>query len=385
MATSFSRTLRALNDDAPRHIRGVAIALALLGGWIVWALAGRVSIVAVSQRARFESRAAVRQIAIPLSGRITRVNIALGQRVRRGDVLLELDAADATIRRGKAVADIGNLRRRIDGVTAQIAATRAQAAAQVNAAAAKLQQARESRTEAAHLATIESTRADRLEGLARQGLVPATDATEARSRADAARARGRGLAAAEEEAAKQQAEAASTAEVALRALDSDRIELQTQLDAEQAALQQAEVDIDRQRVRAPSDGRIGSSAELREGTWVEEGTVAASIVPDAAREVAAWFALDDMPLVRPGQSASVWLESLGRGGRRRFTATVTGIERDTSGSDFRVTLRLTAPPPQNAAIDQGFPATVTIDVQRLSPFDALLRAAGMLPAAKPAP
>ena len=37
-----------------------------------------------------------------------------------------------------------------------------------------------------------------------------------------------------------------------------------------------------------------------------------------------------------------------------------------------------------AAVDQGVPATVTIDVQRLSPFDALLRAAGMLPAAKPA-
>src|SRR5688572_8079495 len=43
-ATSFSRTLRALNDDAPRHLRGVAVALALLAAWIVWALAGRVSI-----------------------------------------------------------------------------------------------------------------------------------------------------------------------------------------------------------------------------------------------------------------------------------------------------------------------------------------------------
>jgi membrane fusion protein (multidrug efflux system) len=361
----------------------VAVALVLLAGWIVWALAGRVSIVAVSKRARFESRSAVRQIAVPLSGRIARVNISLGQSVRRGDVLLELDAADATIRRGKAMADIDNLRRRIEAVTAQITATRAQASAQKNAAAAKLEQARESRIEAAHLADIESTRADRLDRLARQGLVPATDAADARSRADAARAKGRGLAAAEEEAGKQQAEAVATAEATLRSLDSDRIELQTELAAEQAALQQADVDLERMRVRAPAAGRIGSSAELREGTWVEEGTVAASILPVESREVAAWFALDDMPLVRTGQSASVWLESLGRGGRRRFTATVTGIERDASGSEFRVTLRLAAPPPANAAVDQGFPATVTIDVQRLSPFDALLRAAGMLPAAKP--
>src|SRR5688572_30195581 len=184
-------------------MRGVAVALALLAGWITWAVAGRVSIVAISKRARFESHSAVRQIAVPVSGRITRINIALGQSVRRGDVLLELDAADATIRRGKASAEIGNLRRRVEAIDAQIAATRARASAQENAAAAKLQQAREGRTEAAHLADIESSRADRLERLAQQGLVPPTDAVDARSRADAARAKGRGLAAAEDEAAKQ--------------------------------------------------------------------------------------------------------------------------------------------------------------------------------------
>lgn len=379
MATSFSRTLRALNDDRPRHIRVVAVVLVLLAGWIVWALVGRVSIVAVSKRARFESRRAVRQIAIPVSGRITSVNIALGQGVHRGDVLIELDSADATIRRGKAIADIDLLRRRIDAFNEQIVATRALATAQTNAAAAKLRQARESRIEAAHLAEIESSKADRLGRLGQQGLVPPSDAAEARSRADAERAKGRGLAAAEEQVAKEEAEAVSTAEAKVRSLDSDRIELQAQLAADQSAVQQADVDIERLRVRAPADGRIGSSAELRPGAWVAEETVVASIVPIEPMEVAAWFALDDMPLLRTGQRASVWLDALGRGGRRRFAATVTGIERDPSGSDFRVTLRLAALPP---AVDQGFPATVTVDVRRLSPFDALLRAAGMLPAAK---
>ena len=354
----------------------------LLAAWIVWALAGRVSIVAVSKRARFESGSAVRQIAVPLSGRIARIDIALGRSVRRGDVLLELDPSDAAIRRAKSVAEIDNLHRRIDAVTAQIAATRAKSEAQTNAAAAKLQQAREARIEAAHLADIESAGAGRLDRLARQGLIPPPQATDARSRADAARAKERGLRAAEDEAAKQQAEVPSTAEAALRSLDSDRIGLQTQLTSEQASLQQADVDIERLRVRAPADGRIGSSAELRAGTFVEAGTVAASIVPAEPRDVTAWFAVTDMPLMRSGQRATVWLESLGRGGRRRFPAAITGIERDASGSDFRVTLRLASAPPPRAGIDQGLPVTVTIDVQRLSPFEALLRAAGMLPAPK---
>lgn len=360
----------------------MAVVLALLAGWIVWALAGRVSIVAVSKRARFESRRAVRQIAIPVNGRITSINIALGQRVNRGDVLIELDVADVMIRRGKAVADIDHLGRRIEAVNAQISAARTLAAAQTNAAAAKLRQARESRVEAGHLAEIESAKADRLARLGQQGLVSPSDAAEARSRADAERAKGRGLAAAEDEVAKEEAEAVSIAEGKVRSLDNDRIELQAQQAADQSAVQQADVDMERLHVRAPADGRIGSSAELRPGAWVVEGTVVASIIPIEPMEVAAWFALDDMPFLRTGQSASIWLDALGRGGRRRFAATVTGIEREPSGGDFRVTLRLLTLPSPASAIDQGFPATVTIDVQRLSPFDALLRAAGMLPGAK---
>ena len=371
-----------MNAESPRRIRAVAVALALLAGWIVWALVGRVSIVAVSKRGRFESRRAVRQIAIPVSGRITAINISLGQRVKRGDVLVELDSADATIRRAKALADIDLLQRRIEAFNGQIAATRALAAAQMNVAAAKLRQAGESRVEAAHLAEIESAKADRLGRLGQQGLVPPSDASEARSRADAERAKGRGLAAAEEQVAKERAEAISTAEAKVRSLESDRIELQGLLAADQAAVQQASVDIERLSVRAPADGRIGSSAELRPGAWVGEGTVVASIVPIEPMEVAAWFALDDMPLLRTGQPAWIWLDAQGRGGRRRFAATVTGIERDPSGTDFRVTLRLAALPPSGSGIDQGFPATVTVDVQRLSPFDVLLRAAGMLPAAR---
>jgi membrane fusion protein (multidrug efflux system) len=382
VATPFSRTLRALNGDGPRHVRGIVVVLVLLSGWLVWALAGRVSIVAVSKRARFESRRAVRQIAIPTNGRIVAINIALGQEVKRGDVLLQLDSSDATIRRAKALADIDHLRRRVDAFNAQIVATRDLALAQTNAAAAKLRQARESRIEAAHLAEIESAKADRLGRLGQQGLVPPSDAAEARSRADAERAKGRGLAAAEDEVAREQAEAVAAAEAKVRALESDRIELQSQLAASESAVQQADIDIERLRVRAPADGRIGSSAELRPGAWVLEGAVVASIIPVEPMEVAAWFGLDDMPLLRTGQNAWVWLEALGRGGRRRFAAKVTGIERDPSGTDFRVTLRLAAMPPASAAIDQGFPATVTVDVQCLSPFDVLLRAAGMLPAAR---
>lgn len=102
MPTPFSRTLRALHDDAPRRIGALIVLLVLLGAWMTWAFAGTISVLAVSRRARFESARTVRQIAAPSSGRITVVNIALGQSVRAGDVLIELDASEPSIRRSTA-------------------------------------------------------------------------------------------------------------------------------------------------------------------------------------------------------------------------------------------------------------------------------------------
>lgn len=351
--------------------------LALLLMWGAWAFAGRVSIVSISRRARFESRLAIRRIAAPASGRITSVNIALGQKVRRGQVLIELDDAEPAIRRDSARANIDATRRRMTTAIEQIAAIRTSGEARKRAGASRIQAARANGIQAGHLAAIEEARAARLARMAGDGLIPTTDADDARRRADAERARVRSLLAAEEQAVRERAENTAALDAVLHELESDRLELETRLITEEAALHEAELQIERLRVRAPTEGRVDSFAELRAGVWIAEGTAIASIMPADLGEVTAYFGLADMPLLRGGQPATIWLEAVDGGGRRRFPARVIAVERNASGEEFRVTLRLAA-----GAIDrveQGFPAVATVEVLRLSPFQALLRAAGMLP------
>ncbi|MEA2489608.1 MAG: hypothetical protein QOH21_1400, partial [Acidobacteriota bacterium] len=94
--------MRSLATSSARRRRAVlAVGLAVLAAWGVWAVAARLSIVVVSTRARLESRRSVQRIAMPAAGRVTRANLTLGQNVRRGDILLEMDGGEESILRAR--------------------------------------------------------------------------------------------------------------------------------------------------------------------------------------------------------------------------------------------------------------------------------------------
>lgn len=350
----------------------------VLAAWAVWAVAARVSIVVVSTRARLEARRSVQRLAVPAAGRVVRASLALGQNVRRGDVLLELDGGEETIRRARFESDVDSLLRRVAAMNEQSAATREVAAAQARGTESRLRQARESTEEARQLAAINRAKAARSAALARDGLVSPTAADDDVRRADADGARVRSLQAAEDEVRKLAGEAGAASAARLREIESDRIELEQQLAAARNSLRATDLAIERLRVRAPVDGRISSSSEPKAGVWLAAGETLCSIVPADPVEVAAWFPLESMPLLRGGQPASIWLNGLTPNARTILRAHVIAIEHDPAGSEFRVRLRLDATPLPRSGADQGFPAVAVVEVQRLSPLQALFRAAGMV-------
>jgi membrane fusion protein, multidrug efflux system len=379
MPVPFSRTLRSLASSSARRRRAALIVgVVVLLGWGIWAVAARLSIVVVSSRARLEARRAVQRIAAPSAGRVVRVKLNLGDTVKRGDVLLELDGGEETIRRARFESDVANLSLRITAMNEQITATRELGAAQVRSSESKLRQARESTEQARQLTAIHRAQAARSAALARDGLVSQTAADDDARRAQAEEARVRSLAAAEEEVSKLALEATATSTARLRELESDRIELEQQLAAARNSLRATDLAIERLRVRAPVDGRISSSSEPKPGVWLAAGETLCSIVPSDPVEVSAWFRLESMPLVRTGQPASVWVNGLTPNARTILPAHVLAIEQDPAGEEFRVRLRLDGDALPKSVVDQGFPAVAVVEVQRLSPLRALFRAAGMV-------
>jgi hypothetical protein len=83
-------------------------------------------------------------------------------------------------------------------------------------------------------------------------------------------------------------------------------------------------------------------------------------------------------MIRAGQPATVWINNRAMRSRSVASATVTAVELDPSGSEFEVRLRLNRVPEEAVAFDQGFPAVAVVEIERVTPFRALLRAAGMV-------
>jgi multidrug resistance efflux pump len=379
MSVLFSRTVRSLSAASARRQRvALIVALLFVAGWVVWAFAARVSIVAVSTRGRLETRRAVHQLSAPVSGTVALARLTLGRDVRRGEVLLEIDSREESIRRTRFAADATALERRIAAMNAQLAAAVTHAEAQARSSEARLRQAVEETAQARQLARIMHARAQQAASLGRDGLVSPTDVEESARRAEAEEARVRGLVAAEEQARRVAAEAVASAEARRRELESERIEIEQELAVARNGLRASELAIERLRVRAPVDGRVISSTEPKPGLWLAAGEKLCSIVPNEQVEVAAWFPLESMPMIRAGQHASIWINGNAPRQRTFARATVTAVEQDPSGSDFRVRLRLDRAPASPSSFAQGFPAVAVVEIQRISPFDALLRAAGMV-------
>lgn len=241
-------------------------AIALLAGFARW-LGQRWSVVEVDD-ARIA--ADVVTVSSEASGRVARVAVIAGDRVRRGDALvllereeaeLQLREADAAIAR--ALAEQSRLRTRQAMVRRQIESRRAAAHAQLDASEADLAAAR------ADLATVGSDH-ERIASLRRAGMV-SIQAFES--------SRGRLLNAEQQE--RRAAAGARAAGAAIRVLDAEAAEADVierqiaELDAERSRLAakrgQVILDLGRRQIRAAFDGVVDATF-VDAGEYVSPGS-----------------------------------------------------------------------------------------------------------------
>src|ERR1051326_1598590 len=125
MPSEFRQTSIALRSDHERGRRslivlaGVGVLLALVA---VWLAVARVPLYAVSDAARLQARDEVHPVDALIAGRVATVNLPVGGRVHKGDVLVTLDATDVQLRLDEARAGEAGQRAQIAALEAEIAA-----------------------------------------------------------------------------------------------------------------------------------------------------------------------------------------------------------------------------------------------------------------------
>jgi membrane fusion protein (multidrug efflux system) len=267
----------------------------------------------------------VAQVTPLVSGPVKAVHVADTQAVKAGDVLVEIDPADANLAVARADAEYQRAVRTVNGDLA----TQDALAAQVGARGADIGHAK---------ANVEAAKAevakakvdyDRRQALANSGAVSGEELTAARTALTNAQASEAGAEAALAQAIATQ-KAAESQLAAQQVMTQGTVDANPQVTAARAALNTAKLDLERTIIRAPIDGVV-TRRQVQVGQRVQVGSPLMTLVPTAQVYVDANFKEAQLRKVQVGQCAT--LESDLYGGGVVYHGKVVGLSGGT-GSAF---------------------------------------------------
>lgn len=291
-------------------------------------------------------RADVVTIAPRIAGNIVAVAVADNQRVRAGDVLVQIDDRDYRMRVEQAAGAVAAAKADVEAQQARIATFDAQSTQQQNVIAQNGATVA-ARAADAHFADLEYQRQSSL-SWQKVGSMENLQSAEAVTRKAAAM-----LAEARATLAASRAYLpvlASQRDAASADLDKARGVLRQT----QAALDAARLDLERTVIRAPVDGQIGQRT-IRAGEYADIGTPLMAVVPPQVYVVAN-YKETQTNRIRPGQSAAIVVDAFGG---TTIKGHVDGFA-PASGAEFALL------PPDNATgnftkIVQRMPLRIVVD------------------------
>ncbi len=245
-------------------------------------------------------------IAPQVSGYVAEVPVSDYQSVHKGDVLARIDDATYSARVAQAKATL-----------------HAQQAALENSVQARAARAAALASQGAALASARS-QLERAQADARRADELVSDGSISRREYDQTLATLRAT-----DAQVRQAESASEiARQDVRTVEVSRSGLQAQVEAAEAALLAAEIDLERTVIRAPEDGQLGEVG-VRLGQFVAPGTTLVVLVPQE-RWIIANYKETQTDRIRVGQRARFSVDALSDAS---FNGTVEQVS-PAAGSEF---------------------------------------------------
>ena len=378
MAAQFSRTTRALASDNSRLSLAIWLAaLVLLGGWLTWFCFGRVTLFEVSRQARIEVQQAAHPVAALMPSRILSTSLAIGQEVRAGDVLVELDANTERLRLGEEKMRLAGVPARIASLRKEIALREQAEAKEQRAAVAARLAARFKVDEADATVTFARDQERRLREESQFGSVPKVEAQRAATEAQKSAAVRDGLNADLRRMESDAQTRTSQNQAQVETLNRSVVELEAEMATTRATIARLESDIDKHLIRAPIDGRIGDVVPLRAGAVVAAGQKLASVVPRGAFIVVGEFNPSSvLGRIRPGQLGRLRLDGYPWAQYGTIEARVARVGSDIRDNLVRVEF---TPEPASAArivLQHGLPGSIEVSVDETVPALLVLRTAG---------
>lgn len=389
MPSEFRQTSIALRSDHERGRRSLivlAVTVALLVVAGLWLVLARVPLYAVSESARLQARDEVHPVDTLVAGRVVTVNLPVGGSVKKGDILMTLDATDVGLRLDEARATEKGLTGQIAALEAEIAAREEALASTQSLGKASLSEAQATRSEIEAGATYASRERTRTDLLREAGVVAEAEADRANAamvQANAAMlARDHRLRVLGNETRRDLADRRAQNEGLRRSL----AELSAQRDGATVRVKRLEVEHERHTVRAPIDGVLGQVRVPQVGAVVAAGQTVAVVTPETELQLVADFApANAIGRVRPGQRARMRVAGFPWTQYGMLDATVTAVSSEVADGRIRVVLALAEHTGRAIPRRHGLIGDVEIELDEVSPAVLIARAAGQLFARSEAP
>lgn len=381
MPSDFGQTSSALRSDRDRG-RKALVVFAVVGAVLVlatlWLALARVPIYAVSAYARLQARDEVHPVDTLVSGRVMAVSLPVGGRVKKGDVLVALDATDVELRLDEAVAAEQGLAAQITALEAEIGAREDALATTGVLGKASLSEAQAARTETEAEATFAGRERERANVARQAGVVAESEADRAAAnlaqKQAAVNAREHRLSVLSSETRRDIADRRAANEGLRRTLAS----LTADRGRAAVAVKRLEVERGRHTVVAPIDGVLGQVRAPQVGSVVAVGQTVAVVTPESALELVADFApASAIGRVHAGQRARMRVAGFPWTQYGMLDATVVAVSSEVADGRIRVRLALDdapSPIPRN----HGLIGEVEIELEQVSPAVLIARAAGQL-------
>lgn len=311
-----------------------------------------------------EVHADVVQVAARVAGQIIQVDIGDNQRVKKGQLIAEIDPSDAKVKLDQAQAGLETARAQAAEADAKVGIIKATAHGGLNAATAAVESAREAADSAEHAideaqAAVAKAKAnadrarldfDRAVELGDKGDISRSQVDAARAANDSAKAdldqaearlrsskNARDLAKANLRQARGHLQQSSPVGAQIDAVEAAAQLAHARVKAAKAAVEAAKLMLSWTKIVAPADG-IASKLSVHPGTMVAPGQPVIQLVP-LETYVIANFKETQMKNIHPGQRAVVEVDTLGG---KNFEGKVESISGGT-GASFSLL------PPDNAS------------------------------------
>jgi membrane fusion protein (multidrug efflux system) len=296
------------------------------------------------------------QITPLVAGAVADVRVSNTQYVRKGDILVVIDPADARIMADRAAADLAQAERKLS----ETRSTGGSLTADVSARNADVERARAEQVAARANLDKAQTDLSRREKLASAGAVSGDELTTARNAFATARANILVASAAVDQALANR-KAAQQKRAANAALTEGPSETNPDVASARSRYDAAKLDLTRTVIRAPMSG-IVAQRMVQVGQRVAPGTPVMTIVPSSAMYVDANFKEGQLQKVRVGQPVTLSADIYG--GSVDYHGKVIGLAGGT-GSAFALI------PAQNATgnwikVVQRIPVRIALDPKELA-------------------